>query len=79
MLTSLALSPDSGDEAAIIFKREIYLILFFLTGFLALAAYLCLPVEFFLNELPHELKGPHLGYLILLISVFVMFGLMMVG
>lgn len=44
LLASLLLAPDSGDEAAIVFKREIYIILFFLTGFLALAAYLCLPV-----------------------------------
>lgn len=44
VLTSLLLAPDSGDECAIIFKREIYLIIFLLTGFLALAAYLCLPV-----------------------------------
>lgn len=44
VLTSVILSPDNGDEAAIIFKRELYLILFFLSGFLALAAYLCLPV-----------------------------------
>jgi Na+/H+-translocating membrane pyrophosphatase len=32
-----------------------------------------------LNELPNELKGPYLGYLILLISVFIMFGLMLAG
>lgn len=44
VITSLFLYPESGDEAAIIFKREIYLILFFLSGFLALAAYLTLPV-----------------------------------
>jgi Na+/H+-translocating membrane pyrophosphatase len=41
-------SPDSGEEAALIFKRETYIVVFFLIGFLALAAYLCLPVEFFL-------------------------------
>lgn len=79
VLTSVLLSPDTGDEAAIIFKREVYLILFFLSGFLALAAYLCLPVEFFLNEMPNELKAPYLGYLILLISLLVMFGLMIAG
>ena len=53
VLASLLLAPESGEDAAIVFKREVYIVLFFLSGFLALAAYLCLPVEFFLTELPN--------------------------
>ena len=59
-----------------VFRREVYVIIFFLIGFLALAAYLCLPVEFFLDEMPKELKSPYQAYLLLLIALIVMFGLM---
>jgi hypothetical protein len=43
-LSFVFINPDSGEEAALVFKRETYLVLFFMIGFLALAAYLCLPV-----------------------------------
>ena len=47
------LSPDNGDSATILFKRELYLVMILMSGFLALAAYLCLPVEFFLKDQPN--------------------------
>lgn len=71
------LTPDNGDAAAILFKRELYLLLVLMSGFLALAAYLCLPVEFFLEEMPGQLKAPYLAYLVLLIALVVMFGVML--
>jgi hypothetical protein len=37
-------NPSSGDEAALVFKREVYVIIILMSGFLALASYLCLPV-----------------------------------
>ena len=36
--------PASGDEAALLFKRESYIVITLMSGFLALASYLCLPV-----------------------------------
>lgn len=48
-------------------------------GFSALAAYLCLPVEFFLAEVKDELKGPVLAYLVMLISMVGAFALMLFG
>jgi len=47
-----------------------------MSGFLALASYLSLPVEFFLEEQPNELKGPHLAYLCLLIALLALFALL---
>ena len=49
------------------------------SGFLALASYLCLPVEFFLKESFGSLKSPVLAYLILLISVFAVFALLLIA
>jgi Na+/H+-translocating membrane pyrophosphatase len=37
-------NPSNGSEIALNFKREIYLVLILMSGFLALAAYLSLPV-----------------------------------
>lgn len=50
-----------------------------MSGFLALAAYLCLPVEFFIKEEPGVLKSPALAYLCLLISLFALLALLLVS
>lgn len=42
--------PSSGEEAGLTLKREVYVVAIFMSGFLALAAYLSLPVEFFVRE-----------------------------
>lgn len=72
----LLFHPTSGDEAALVFKREIYLIIILMSGFLALASYLSLPVEFFIKEEPNVLKNPSLAYLCLLIALFALFMLL---
>ena len=79
LVFTFLLSPSSGPDIVLNFKRELYLVLVLMSGFLALASYLALPVEFFLDEKPHELKGPHLAYLCLLIALFALFGLLAVS
>ena len=79
LVFTFLVSPGSGPDIVLNFKRELYLVLVLMSGFLALASYLTLPVEFFLDEKPHELKGPHLAYLCLLIALFALFGLLAVS
>lgn len=77
LIFSFLFQPSSGEEVGLGFKREVYAVSVLMSGFLALAAYLSLPVEFFIEDQPGHLKGPQLAYLCLLIALFALLALLL--
>lgn len=65
------LKPDSGDALRTAFNLQRYAAVFFMIGFQSLAAYLCLPAEFFIDQLGSYGRKPYHAYLSILFGMLI--------
>jgi len=66
---SFVIRPSTGEGVRTALNVQKYATIVLLIGFQSLAAYLCLPAEFFIDEIGSHLRQPYHAYLSILFGL----------